>query len=189
MAEPEVAPLHERDDLPARNSTTNSETSTRRALVALRLAIGTVWAVNLVFIFDPQNAFFSTFATTASSYTSGSLGGPGFPAFVAAHPEVFSFLIAGVTLYLAVAFLLGVTTRFACVVGTAFAMALLISQWGGTFMIPGGTDVGPMPLYLGIYLALAVGHAERYFSLDALAARRWFGLRHGSFRSRPAISE
>ena len=65
-------------------------------------------------------------------------------------------------------------------VGAGFALALLLSQWGATFYIPGGTDVGPMPIYVAVYLALTVGHAERYFSLDALVAehrpswRTWF---------------
>jgi hypothetical protein len=140
-------------------------------MIALRIAIGLVWAVNLVFIFDPQNAFFATFATTAGSFAPVSLGGAGFPNFVAAHAMVFSVLIASVTLYLAVSFLLGVTTRLACVVGSGFALLLLVSQFGATFNIPGGTDVGPMPIYLACYFAMSVGHAERYASLDSLLAR------------------
>jgi uncharacterized membrane protein YphA (DoxX/SURF4 family) len=137
----------------------------------LRLGIGLVWAFNLVFIFDPENGFFTSFSATAASYAPVSLGGAGFPAFVASHSVIFSWLIAGVTVYLAIAFLLGITTRFACLVGGAFAIALLVSQFGGTFVMPGGTDVGPMPLYLAAYLALAVGRAERYLSIDAVLAR------------------
>jgi hypothetical protein len=144
----------------------------RRGVAALRIGIGAVWALNLIFIFDPQNQFFSTFAATAGSFSPVSLGGSSFPVFVATYPMLFSLLIAGVTVYLAVAFLLGVTTRIACGVGAGFALALLVSQWGATFVIPGGTDVGPMPIYLAVYAALAMGHAERYFSLDALVAGR-----------------
>jgi uncharacterized membrane protein YphA (DoxX/SURF4 family) len=151
--------------------------SARRGLVALRLGIGVVWALNLIFILDPQNAFFPTFSSTAASFATQSLGGQGFPSFVATHPDVFSFLIAGVTLYLAAAFLLGVTTRAACVVGAGFALCLLVSQWGSTFVIPGGTDVGPMPLYLAAYFALFVGHAERLFSVDAALSERPQGWR------------
>src|SRR5580658_3416292 len=80
-----------------------------RGLVALRLAIGMVWALNLIFIFDPQNQFFPTFAATAGSFAPQSLGGAGFPTFIATHSFAFSILIAGVTLYLAIAFLLGFT--------------------------------------------------------------------------------
>jgi hypothetical protein len=145
-----------------------------RGVLALRLGIGLVWTTNLVFIFDPQNAFFTSFSSTAASYAPVSLGGSGFPTFVAAHPLLFSSLIAGVTLYLAVAFLLGVTTRLACFVGAGFAIALLVSQFGATFNIPGGTDVGPMPLYLAAYFAMIVGHAERYFSLDAAVMSRGY---------------
>jgi hypothetical protein len=141
-------------------------------MLSLRLGIGAVWAINLIFIFDPQNAFFTSFSSTAGSYAPVSLGGAAFPNFVAAHPLVFSLLIGGITLYLAAAFLLGFTTRLACVVGAGFAIALLVSQFGATFNIPGGTDVGPMPLYLAAYLAMLAGHAERYFSLDAAVARR-----------------
>ena len=150
--------------------------SLRRGIIALRLALGLVWALNLIFIFDPANDFFSTFASTAASYAPVSLGGAGFPTFVSAHPALFSALIALVTLYLAIAFLFGVTTRVACWVGAGFALALFVSQFGATFVIPGGTDVGPMPLYLAAYFALWVGHAERHASVDALLARhgwRW----------------
>jgi uncharacterized membrane protein YphA (DoxX/SURF4 family) len=141
-------------------------------MVALRIGIGLVWALNLMFIFDPQNGFFSGFSTTAAGYAPTSLGGTGFPQFVAAHPAVFSTLIAGVTLYLAVAFLTGTTTRLACVVGSIFALALLISQFGSTFVIPGGTDVGPMPLYVAAYVALFVGRSEQSFSVDSWRSHR-----------------
>ena len=165
-----------------------ADRTAHRGLVALRLAIGAVWSLNSIFILDPQNQFFSTFAATASSYATVSLGGSGFPAFVAAYPTVFSFLIAGITVYLAVALLFGVTTRMACVVGAGFALALLSSQWGATFFIPGGTDVGPMPIYLAAYLALAVGHAERYFSLDAVVAEHGLGWKTW-FSARSAVPE
>jgi hypothetical protein len=140
--------------------------------VALRLGIGLVWALNLLFIFDPANGFFSGFSATAADYAPTSLGGTGFPQFVAAHPTFFSALIAGVTLYLAAAFLTGTTTRLACVVGSVFAMALLISQFGSTFVIPGGTDVGPMPLYVAAYVALFVGRSEQSFSVDSWWSHR-----------------
>jgi hypothetical protein len=167
---------------------TTIDSDARRGLVALRRAIGVVWTVNLIFIFDAQNQFFGTFAATAESFAPVSLGGAGFPAFVARHPRLFSLAIAGVTLYLAVAFLLGLTTRLACIVGSVFVTALLISQFGATFVIPGGPDVGPMPIYLAVYGALFLGHAERFFSLDAVAARRGFPWRL-RLPSRAAISD
>jgi hypothetical protein len=144
----------------------------RRGLLALRLGIGTVWALNLIFIFDPVNGYFSGFGATAVSFAGQSLGGTGFPLFVASYPTLFSTLIAGVSLYLAVSMLLGATTRWGCVVGIGFAIALLISQFGSTFVIPGGTDVGPMPIYVTVYAALYLGHAERNFSLDAWWSHR-----------------
>lgn len=148
-------------------------------LVSLRIGLGLVWLTNLVFIFDPANQFFSQFSSTASGYAGESLGGSAFPQFVAEHPDLFAGLIAGISVYLAVAFLFGVTTRAAAVIGMAFAAALLVSQFGGTFVIPGGTDVGPMPVYIAAYAALLLGRAERHGSLDA-----WFGRRAG--RSAPA---
>jgi uncharacterized membrane protein YphA (DoxX/SURF4 family) len=155
----------------------------RRGILALRIGIGIVWALNLIFVFDPANGFFSGFSATAGSFGPSSLGGAGFPQFVATYPMIFSVLIAGVTLYLAVAFLFGVTTRWACVVGAGFAVALLISQFGSTFFIPGGTDVGPMPIYVAVYFALFVGHAGREFSLDA-----WWSRRHAR-KARTTIPE
>jgi uncharacterized membrane protein YphA (DoxX/SURF4 family) len=163
-------------------------TAAERGIFALRLSIGLVWALNLIFIFDPQNAFFATFAATAGSFAPVSLGGAGFPAFVAAHPMFFSIAIAAVTLYLALAFLLGLTTRFACLVGAGFALLLLISQFGAKFYVPGGTDVGPMPIYVATYVALALGGAERYLSLDAALSARGYWRRLGlpSVPGRPA---
>jgi hypothetical protein len=125
-----------------------------------------VWALNLVCIFDPANGYFTGFGATAASVEGTSLGGSAFPTFVAAHPLVFSLVIAVVTLYLAIAFLFGVSTRAACIVGTVFALALLVSQFGSTFVI-GGTDVGPMPIYVAVFGALFFGHAERTLSFDA----------------------
>jgi hypothetical protein len=141
-------------------------------LLALRLAIGIVWALNLIFVVDPANRFFSGFASTADGFAGQSIGGALLPRLAAAHPAFFAVLIAGVTAYLAVAFLLGITVRLACGLGIAFAAVLLITQFGGTFAIPGGTDVGPMPLYLGIYGALLWGRADRLAPLWRLFDRR-----------------
>ena len=143
-----------------------------RGLAVLRISFGMIWAANLLFILDPANGFFPTFSTTAASYADGSLGGAAFPIFVADHATPFALLIAAVTGYLTVAFLAGWTTRWACYLGAGFAIALLVSQFGSTFAIPGGTDVGPMPLYLAAYGALLIGHAERYYSMDAWLATR-----------------
>ncbi len=115
------------------------------AVEVLRIGLGLVWAMNLVFIVDPANQFFPTFSSTASSYAPTTLGGPGLAQFVAAHGAVFSVLIAVATAYLAFAFLTGTTTRWACVVGFFLSGFFLVTQWGSTFYFPGGTDVGPHP--------------------------------------------
>jgi hypothetical protein len=135
--------------------------SSSRGLLVLRLSVGIVWALNLIFIVDPANQFFSSFEATANGFASQSIGGAALPDLVASHPAVFAPLIAAVTAYLAVAFLLGITVRWACGVGILLATGLLVSQFYGTFAIPGGTDVGPMPLYIAIYAALLWGRADR----------------------------
>ncbi len=137
-----------------------------RSLELLRIGIGVVWLLNLIFVFDPSNQFFGTFSSTALSFAPTSLGGPGVADFVAAHAVVFAWLIAIVTAYLAIAFITGFTTRFACLVGILFSVALLITQVGSTFSIPNGTDVGPHPLYVLIYVVLIVGGAGRALSID-----------------------
>lgn len=130
------------------------------------MGIGFVWLLNLVFVVDPSNAFFGTFSSTALSFAPTSLGGPGVAEFVAAHALLFAWLVAGVTAYLAIGLTLGVTTRFACYVGILFSAALLATQIGSTFLIPNGTDVGPHPLYILIYLVLVLGGAGRAYSVD-----------------------
>ena len=136
------------------------------AVDLLRVGVGVIWAINLVFILAPQNDFFPTFQDSALGYGPSTLGGPGVAQFVADHSTLFAACFAGVTAYLAVAFLLGATTRFACGVGLVFSVGLLLTQFGSTFFLPGGTDVGPHPLYMLIYIVLFLGHAGRYFAVD-----------------------
>ncbi len=135
----------------------------------LRVGIGVVWALNLIFVVDPANDWFNpaSFSGPAATFGSSTVGGPGLANFVAANPTVFAWGVALLTAYLAVAFLLGLTTRLACLVGAATAVAFLWTQWGTIWVIPGGTDVGPHPLYLIIYVALFTAQAGRRFSLDA----------------------
>jgi uncharacterized membrane protein YphA (DoxX/SURF4 family) len=157
-------------------------------VLSLRWALGCIWALNMIFIFDPANGFFPTFSATASSFATSSLGGSGFPNFVAAQPWLFSGLIAAVTTYLAVAFLFGLTTRIACIVGTGFAAGLLVSQFGITFIIPGGTDVGPMPLYIGMYVALFISGSAPRYSLDAVLRRAWIRRRVAADARRASVA-
>jgi uncharacterized membrane protein YphA (DoxX/SURF4 family) len=156
------------------------DTESRRSALAIelvRIGVGIVWALNFIFVIAPANDYFGNFGTTARSFAPTSLGGPALADFVAAHATFFAWLIAVVTAYLAVAFILGLTTRIACVVGGIFSAVLLGVQVGSTYVFPGGTDVGEHPLYLLIYLVLVVGGAGSYYSLDsripaALARRR-----------------
>ncbi len=136
------------------------------AIDLLRVGMGAIWALNLVFIVDPSNRFFPTFESVALSFAPTSLGGPGVANFVAAHPGIFAAITAFLTAYLAVAFLLGVTTRLACVVGGLASIVFLLTQWLSTFGVPGGTDVGPHPLYLLVYLVLYLGGAGTYVAVD-----------------------
>lgn len=147
------------------------------AVEFLRVAVGIIWVLNLVYIVAPPNHWFANFSATALSYGPTTIGGPGLAQYVAAHAVVFSWIVAIITTYLAVAFLLGVTTRIACFVGGIFSAVLLATQVGSTFVFPGGTDVGEHPLYLVIYFVLVLGGAGRTFSVDewisnALARRR-----------------
>ena len=132
----------------------------------LRVGMGLVWALNMIFILAPSNQFFPTFQSVALSFAPTSLGGPAVADFVAAHWFVFAWITAVLTAYLAIAFLLGLTTRLACIVGAAASIVFLGTQFFSTFQTPGGTDVGPHPLYLLIYLVLFIGGAGKYFAID-----------------------
>ena len=153
------------------------------AVEVLRIGLGLVWAMNLVFIVDPANQFFPTFSAAAASYAPTTLGGPGLAQFVAAHGAVFSVLIAVATAYLAIAFLTGTTTRWACVVGFFLSGFFLLTQWGATFYFPGGTDVGPHPLYLLLAVGLFLAPAGRSWALDPYLLRHLAG-RPRSFLAR-----
>jgi uncharacterized membrane protein YphA (DoxX/SURF4 family) len=133
----------------------------------LRVGLGLVWTMNLLFILVPSNQFFSGFQSVASGFQSSSLGGPGFASYVAAHATFFSNAVALLTGYLAVAFLLGFTTRFACFVGEVASVIFLITQFGSTFNLSGsGTDVGPHPLYILVYVILFAAGAGQYVAVD-----------------------
>jgi hypothetical protein len=145
----------------------------RLAIELLRIGIGLVWAVNLVFIVAPQNGYFSSFSHTAASFAPTSLGGPGLANFVAQNPVPFAWTIALITGYLAIAFLLGITVRFACIVGGVFSAVLIGVQVGSTYNLPGGTDVGPHPLYILVYVALLLGAAGQAYSVGPWASAAW----------------
>jgi hypothetical protein len=145
------------------------------ALEFLRVGLGLIWGLNLLFVVDPANRFFSGFSATAISFSASSIGGTVLPQFASSHGAIFAPLIAGLTGYLAVALGLGITTRLACLVGFAFNAMLLVTQLGSVWVIPGGTDVGPQPLYLLLYIGLFLGMAGRSFSIDAKlqSSHRW----------------
>lgn len=153
----------------------------RRGVVALRVGVGVIWALNFLFVAWPANGFFQGFGATAESFEPTSFGGPTLAAAAAANAPWLAFVVAGVTAYLAVAFILGATTRVACGVGIAFNVVLLVTQFGLIVVVPGGTDVGPQPLYLLIYLILLIGHAESVWSVDA----RWRATRLQKAMSNP----
>jgi uncharacterized membrane protein YphA (DoxX/SURF4 family) len=136
------------------------------AIDLLRVGVGLVWVVNMLFILDPGNQFFATFQDVAVSYAGTTVGGPGIADFVAGHAAVFAWLTAVLSAYLAVAFVLGFTTRLACLLGALASVAFFVTQFLTTFQIPGGTDVGAHPLYLLIYLVLFAGGAGRYLAVD-----------------------
>ena len=174
-AKPSVAA----DTVPARDAGPTGATDARSAgaLELLRFTVGAIWLANLLFIVVPSAGYWSTFAAVAQSYAPTTLGGPWLADLVAAHPVVFSWLIALLTAYLAIAFLSGVTTRLACVLGGAASVLFLLTQFGSTFSFPGGTEVGAHPLYLVIYAALWVGGAGKAWALDGWLWRRGWGRR------------
>lgn len=159
-----------------------SLTPERRGILALRIGLGLVWAANLVFIVAPANQFFPTFADSAGSYAPTTVGGGALANFVASEPMFFAGLIASVTAYLAIAFLAGFTMRLAVVIGVSFNLLLLATQFGSTFYFPGGTDIGPQPLYVLLYLGLALGDASRSHSMDAWMAKHLSGTPSAIFR-------
>jgi hypothetical protein len=149
-------------------------------ITVLRVGLGIIWSLNLLYILDPANQFFPTFTRTASSFGSSTLGGPSLPSFVARFPLPFELLIAGSTAYLAVALTAGITTRLACLVGAVFNVVLLLTQFATITTFPGSTDVGPQPLYLVMYLAVFLGSPTGDFS--------WTRWATGIPRTRPESS-
>lgn len=126
-----------------------------RGVELLRVGIGLVWGASLVFLALPSTGYWAS--------------------LVAAHSVFFAWVIALTTAYLAAAFLLGVTTRLACVVGAALSVAYFATQFGTTFAFLGATGIGPQPLYLAIYAAIWVGGAGRFWSIDGSLWKRGWG--------------
>src|SRR5208282_5346195 len=144
-----------------------------RMIEVLRIGLGIVWIANFFFILYPPNNYFGDFSSIALTFAPVSFGGPGFPQYVAAHPLFFSWLIALVTGYLALAFTLGLTTRIACFVGGFFSAVLFAIQIGSIFVFTGGTDVGEHPLFILISAVLLVGGAGASLSLDEWIRVTW----------------
>jgi uncharacterized membrane protein YphA (DoxX/SURF4 family) len=161
----------------ATSASAGSPDRAQRGLELLRIGIGLVWAVNLMFIFLPSAQYWSTFAAVAQGYGAYTPGGAGFANYVSANSTFFAVLIAVASTYLAFAFLTGFTTRLACVVGFAASVVFLWTQWGQTYSFPGATDVGAHPLYLVIYVAMFVGGAGRLWSVDGWVWRHGRNLR------------
>jgi hypothetical protein len=151
----------------------NPSTPPRASVILelLRIGLGLVWAANLLFILDPANEFFPTFQATAQSYAPTTITGPSLPELVAAFPLPFALGIALITFFMAFAFLFGSMTKLGCLVGCGFSAILLVTQWSSTFYIPGGTDVGPQPLYLLIDGALYFGGAGQLLTLRTWISR------------------
>lgn len=147
------------------------------AIEMLRILTGVVWLVNLVFIVDPAADYWSTFASVAQSYGPTTLGGPGLASFVSSNSGVFAWLIALLTVYLGAALTLGLTTRLASILGVVASIMFFVTQFGTTFLFPGGTDVGAHPLYIVIYATLWVGGAGQAWSIDGWLWRRGWGRR------------
>jgi len=140
-----------------------------QAIEILRIGLGVIWALNLLFIVVPSSDYWGSFPAVAASFGASTPGGPGFANFVAAHSLLFAWVIAIATTYLAIALLFGLTTRLACIVGIIASAVFFWTQYSTTFAFPGGTDVGPHPLYIVMSVILLLGGAGRYWSLD-----RWF---------------
>lgn len=155
------------------------------AIEVLRIGLGIIWALNLVFIVAPANHFFGNFGQVALTFGPTTLGGPALAEYVAGHATLFAWVVAVVTAYLSVAFLLGITTKWACLVGGLFSAVLLGVQVGSTFVFPGGTDVGEHPLYMLIYVGLVVGGAGSAYSLDQWLPLAW-ARRRAARAERPA---
>lgn len=128
-----------------------------RGMELLRVGLGVVWAASLGYFLVPSTGYWS--------------------GLVAAHSLYFAWAIALATAYLAVAFLMGVTTRLASAVGAIVSIAFLITQFGTSFAFLGGTGVGPQLLYLAIYASLWVGGAGRLWAVDGALWKRGWGQR------------
>ena len=139
--------LLNRSTLMLRAPTANSNTvRASLAIEVLRVGVGIVWLMNFVFIVAPANNYFGNFAAVVLSLGPTSIGGSGLEQFVAANAAIFAWLVAIVTGYLAFAFILGLTTRWACIIGGIFSAVIIGAQLGSMFAFPGGTDVGEHPL-------------------------------------------
>lgn len=146
-----------------------------RGIELLRIGIGMVWALNLLFLVLPVSGAWSSLRGVALSYGAVTLGGPGLLGLVGAHATVFAWLIALAAAYLAVAFLFGVTTRLACGVGAVLSVAFFVARFGSPLVSAGGTGVGPQPLYLAIYAALWIGQAGQLWAIDGQLWKRGWG--------------
>jgi uncharacterized membrane protein YphA (DoxX/SURF4 family) len=133
-----------------------------RALAAIRVAFGVIWAVDASLKWMPSFRDGFMGRMERASIRQPGLLQPWFHFWqwaVAPQPRLFALLTAVIETAVAVALVLGLWRRVTCTVGAAFSLLIwsTAERFGGPYG-PHSTDVGTSIVYVLVFLVLlAVG--------------------------------
>ena len=152
-----------------------------KAIAAMRIAFGLVWAVAAWLKWQP--GFINGFTDKVSGAKDGQA--PAVQSWISfwtnlisKNPHFFAYLLASTETAIAVFLIFGILTNLTCVVGILLSLGIwsVGEGFGGPYKLGDSTDVGtamPYALFFGVLLAIAAG---RYYSVD-----QWLTPRLGRF--------
>lgn len=153
-------------------------TGQEKAFAVLRIALGSVWAVDAYFKWQP--AFINNFTSYLTSAAEGQ------PSLVQAwiglwvngvgiDPHLFAVIVALGETAIAVGLIFGLFTKVAHLGGMAMSLVIWSTAegFGGPYL-PGSTDIGAAIMYFLLHLALWFGKSWRCYSIDS-ALRKKYG--------------
>lgn len=141
-----------------------------KTFAILRIVFGCIWLIDAAFKWSP--AFINNFT---DYITEGAQGQPALVQdwinlwvnVVNVNPHFFAIIVAVAETAIALGLLFGVFTRVAMIGGIAMTLVIWSTAegFGGPYAA-GSTDIGAAIIYAILFVALWLGKAWRYYSID-----------------------
>jgi uncharacterized membrane protein YphA (DoxX/SURF4 family) len=141
-----------------------------RGIAVLRIAFGSVWAIDAWFKWRPG------FSDNFTGYLTKALDGqpPAVTAWlnfwihiVGLNPHLFAFIVATGETGIALGLLFGALSNLTCLAGILLSLSIwsIVQGFGGLYG-PGSSDVGVLVIIVLVFTGLFLGNAGTVFGLD-----------------------